>query len=194
MVQAAQAASADEAAQQKDSKEKIQIKSSSRRADSKRPSAVTFDEATLNANGQRRKRSSSSSKNANTSPELTVCDIIRDWGPYQWSLCLFASIYSGIASLVVVFGPLLTPAMNHTCDTSGPQLDQSDLTVFGRGLANSSQNPLDSLQQCFTTLESDLGELISEPCTSFIYDQNDVQRYGLMLTNKVSINIGKANS
>lgn len=104
--------------------------------------------------------------------ELTVCDIIGHFGLYQWSLTLFAAIYSSLPSLTVVIGPIWTPDLAHLCasDYYLPGNNHSSLTT-GRQV-NFSAKP----HQCFS-------ELDGKACSSFIYDDAD---HGTILTNTVS--------
>jgi hypothetical protein len=139
-------------------------------------------------------------------PELTVCDIIGDWGLYQWSLCLFATVYSGLAGITVMFGPMLTPDMAHVCrpaDGAGGPLvgspwmpsDKIDVNLTGQSTAGDEIPP--DRHECFigapalspapdgdqTVIVDDDQQLVAIKCTSFQY--NDLG-HGLMLTNGVS--------
>lgn len=46
-----------------------------------------------------------------------MCDIIGEWGAYQWSVTLFAVVYSALAAMTVVVGPMWTPELRHMCAT-----------------------------------------------------------------------------
>lgn len=133
--------------------------------------------------------------------ELTVCDITGDWGPYQWSLCLFSACYTALSSFVVMFGPILTPDMAHVCLTGS--LEQTtttsgvgNLTMPG-GLDAAASTPLSipaaDRRECFvsgtesTSTITNNSVLMNEAqqlkCTSFLYNQLG---HGLMLTDGVS--------
>uniref|UniRef100_A0A6G1SN62 Solute carrier family 22 member 5 n=1 Tax=Aceria tosichella TaxID=561515 RepID=A0A6G1SN62_9ACAR len=144
--------------------------------------------------------------------DLNVCDIIGDWGPYQWSLCLFAFVYSAVTSIVVMFGPILTPDMAHICATGQHTYDSAMATAndsiaqhFGNGNNSSQSMMLASIaipadrHECFvgadaatttsaatTTTTSD--SLIVDDAQQFIavkctsFLYNQLD-HGLMLTN-----------
>lgn len=141
-----------------------------------------------------------SSKEPASREELTVCDITGDWGLYQWSLSLFATCYSALAAIVVMFGPILTPDMPHICQTGS-------LATSGGG-GNSSVFGFDTValniptdrQECFVgatgsqsstngdiLIVDDAQQLMAVKCTSFLYNQLG---HGLMLTNGVSRQTG----
>lgn len=119
---------------------------------------------------------------AKNGSELTVCDITGAWGAYQWSLCLFAIIYSSLTGIIVVFGPILTPQMEFKCNQTNSNFNQSRHTLI-----NNNETQLDNRQQqheCFKTILSQQdGQPITQDCTNFLY--ND-QALGLTLTNSVS--------
>lgn len=119
--------------------------------------------------------------------DLTVCDIIGDWGQYQWGLLLFALIYSALTGVVVVIGPIWTPDMNHICKSS---LNYSATTGEARSVLHKNTTLLD-LHECFAQQqrvdsEPALGQSTisnSEECSQFVYDD---ENYGKVLTNTVS--------
>lgn len=120
--------------------------------------------------------------------EITVCDITGDWGMYQWSLCLFATIYSGLAGMVVVFGPMLTPDMAHGCQVeppAGPEGQLANQTLLS--LTTHSQiSPADikpDQRECFLSAGPDSPPL---KCANFVYANHSDQLGHLMLTNGVS--------
>lgn len=147
---------------------------------------------------------SSGESSAWSGRELTVCDIIGEWGRYQWSLCLFAALYSAMASNVVMFGPMFTPDMGHICAPEPP-------SGLGSSVANSSTSAaaINTLpptrfhlrkpevapdkRECFVSTGAppdlkpapvlDADGLIAVKCASFLY--NDLG-HGLMFTNGVS--------
>lgn len=107
--------------------------------------------------------------------ELTVCDIIGDWGLYQWSVCLFALLYSALAGIIVVVGPIWSPDLNHVCAIS-PNTSNSNISFASKP------------HECFAfrELNFDLNNQTQElqpECTNFVYDDQD---YGKILTNSVS--------
>ena len=128
--------------------------------------------------------------------ELTVCDIIGEWGLYQWSVTLFAMLYSALAGIVVVVGPLWTPDMVHLCQVSAGNGGGSDLL---NGSSSLELRFADQPHQCFATTAEDgtaeqLAALVTDQqaaaanltaaeCSSFVYDS---QKYGKILTNSVS--------
>lgn len=126
-------------------------------------------------------------------PDLTVCDIIGDWGHYQWSLALFALIYSALAGVFVVVGPIWTPDMNHVCKLS----DNNKTTAEGASIFYKNTTST-GLHECFVQEkvreiidgESELtspqqsANLDPQECSQFIYDD---QNYGKVLTNTVSL-------
>lgn len=102
------------------------------------------------------------------SRDMTVCDIIGEWGAYQTSLTLFGVLYSAILSTSVVVGPMWTPEMRHVCAPGGGNATAPDF----------ASNP----HQCSQTLNADSSQMLVE-CQRFVYDD---QQYGQMLTNTVS--------
>lgn len=135
-----------------------------------------------NATGRR-----SADQNADFAKELTVCDIIGEWGPYQFSVTLFGIIYSAILSTSVVVGPIWTPDIRHVC---APLATSADFVVESN--ATTTSVSLDSIdfasnphqcQQAVGTLETSSSQPILIECERFIYDD---QKYGQMLTNSVS--------
>lgn len=110
--------------------------------------------------------------------QLTVCDITGDWGLYQWSLCLFAIIFSAVSALPVVFGPILTPDMPFRCNETNSNFDHQT----GQPLGNATGGAADQ-NECFKSTTLPDGRLLSEPCRSFLYDDT---KLGLTLTNRVS--------
>lgn len=134
--------------------------------------------------------------------ELTVCDIMGEWGAYQWSLTLFGLIYSSIISVTVVVGPIWTPEMEHVCASSVHMINQASVDWASAAGGHQyhlkqqcfpqqqQQQPANSLAQ-FGSLRPNASDAEQawrqqeqEECTSFIY--NDAN-YGRMLTNSVSI-------
>lgn len=112
--------------------------------------------------------------------DLTVCDIIGEWGLYQWSLILFAVVYSGMFCTIVVVGPIWTPDIAHICVDSNEHLSADDIAQlkeenFGSG--NNRNN--NSQRQCFVYFEDD-----ERNCDRFVYDD---EKLGRLLTNSVSV-------
>lgn len=110
--------------------------------------------------------------------ELTICDIMGEWGLYQWSLLMFSILYSAIVGITVVSGPIWTPDMAHVC-----LVNSTGLPVE----VNFTSNP----HECSTTTttiisnEQNNEQQVSSSgqCSHFLYDD---QHYGHMLTNSVS--------
>lgn len=135
--------------------------------------------------------------------DLTVCDIIGDWGSYQWRLTCLALLSSAILSTTVVVGPIWTPNVEFAClsgssgsslkaagystslqvnyeNNNSPTLTKEDLLK----LAGSSN--YDQLGECFmqspgSNNGTDATHLLE--CTQFVYQDQDI---GELLTNKVS--------
>lgn len=108
--------------------------------------------------------------------ELTVCDIMGEWGAYQWSVTLFATLYSAILSMTIVVGPLWTPDMRHICAPSDLNQTESPTSVDFSG------DP----HECYATktYQSSLVDFSeANECTNFLYDDS---QHGQMLTNVVS--------
>lgn len=123
--------------------------------------------------------------------DLTVCDIIGDWGPYQWSLTLFALIYSALAGCFVVVGPIWTPDINHVCKPLNYNRTMDDIgSIFRENTTDNNQNECFFIQQqrIEREIEPNLLEQTtnfnSEECIEFVYDD---EKYGKLLTNTVSI-------
>lgn len=120
--------------------------------------------------------------------ELTVCDIMGDWGLYQTSLTLFATLYSGLAGLTVVLGPMLTPDMAHLCDISLDLLVRGDSSAASQVLESTAMdtqaedvhwsNYSAPPHECFAMRD---GQAVK--CHKYIYDNRN---YGETLTNHVS--------
>lgn len=161
----------------------------SKQSAQKRPSSVSFQgpagvarpaapethegRETAQAGGQQQETAPATGKAALA--DLTVCDITGEWGAYQWSVCLFAILYSAVASLVVVFGPILTPDMEFRCTQNSSAHHQR----WGAPAEVNASSPLGPPQECSgASLQGDGGE-----CTSFLYRD---QQLGLTLTNRVS--------
>lgn len=115
--------------------------------------------------------------------DLTVCDIIGEWGLYQWSLILFAAVYSGMFCTVVVVGPLWTPDMAHICVDSHKSLSSDEIALLKeQNFGSSSADRLgrnNSQREC--SFQDENGD---RSCTRFVYDD---QKVGRMLTNSVSV-------
>lgn len=114
--------------------------------------------------------------------ELTVCDVMGDWGAYQWSITLFATVYSALLAVTVVVGPVWTPDIDHLCATT-PQ-NQSLHQDQAKQFLNFSAHP----HQCtrIEQIKSNLsGPVIQQEirCEQFVYD--DAEK-GRVLTNEVS--------
>ena len=126
--------------------------------------------------------------------ELFVCDIMGAFGLYQWSICLFATLYSALFAVTVVVGPIWTPDMNHLC--ADGDLEASNETS-GAGSAPSwpsSASFSGGVRQCSRTVSRELllgsgssaataTAQTTEKCTKFLYDEHD---FGRVLTNSVS--------
>jgi len=159
-------------------------------------------EKSNDANGDTREDLSlAREQNGSKSDELTVCDVIGEWGLYQWSLTLFGIVYSALAGLTVVVGPMLTPDIGHLCDNSSGPIVLNDLNTtnepqpidplfIGTLLEQARAHKVASVNwshyevsphEC-TALRD--GQTIK--CNRFIYDDGD---YGEMLTNHVSSTI-----
>lgn len=124
-----------------------------------------------------------------TQKDLTVCDIIGDWGPYQWSLTLFALIYSALAGCFVVVGPIWTPDMNHVCKPFNYNRTIDDIGSVFRENTTNNQHECFVVQQQTIERENEPNLLEqtnfnSEECSEFIYAD---EKYGKVLTNTVSI-------
>lgn len=118
--------------------------------------------------------------------ELTVCDIMGEWGWYQTSLTSFAVLYSAILSMTIVVGPLWTPNLSHVCAPS--YLNQS---LLGNLLQQELKVDFTSRpHECYTIeVESEeAGEAgrKADECLAFIYDD---ERHGKVLTNTVSFKL-----
>lgn len=108
--------------------------------------------------------------------ELTICDIMGDWGAYQWSLTLFATLYSALTSMTVVVGPIWTPEMRHICVPSSGLSNQS---------IEAGHNFVGDQHECSVQRNSSIADStqFGDECSSFIYDDAE---YGTVLTNTVS--------
>lgn len=101
--------------------------------------------------------------------ELTVCDIIGEWGLYHWSITMFAIIYSALFGVTAVVGPIWTPDLAHLCLAPDEQWPAD-----GTGLVWADQ------RECSRVVNT-----TRVACTRFVYDD---QAYGSVLTNSVSSN------
>lgn len=124
--------------------------------------------------------------------DLTICDIIGEWGLYQWSLVAFAALYSGMFCTIVVVGPIWTPDMAHRCiNSTQKHLQSDDLELlkgqyFNPGNNDSSSTPH---HQCYIDELAANSSASSEThkgqsCEYFVYDD---ESFGRMLTNSVSV-------
>lgn len=116
-----------------------------------------------------------------TETDLTVCDIIGEWGAYQLSVTLFGVLYSAIVSISVVVGPIWTPEMRHVCASTS---ESGNATGIPFDVVDFTKNPHQCNQVILGT--GTLANLTSNQlveCERFIYDD---QQYGQMLTNTVS--------
>lgn len=142
--------------------------------------------------------------------EITVCDIMGEWGAYQWSISFFALIYSALFGVVVVIPPIWTPDMSFVCAPS----NYSQMTALQREdyvsrlnfsakphecmklnstFSSSSQSPED-FSLLLTHLPIDKNSVNYQqlvPCETFIYDDS---KFGKVLTNSVSITLGHSIS
>jgi len=113
--------------------------------------------------------------------ELTVCDIVGEWGSYQWSLTLFAVVYSSLFGMTVVLGPIWTPDLGHVC-ANGSSLDldaerpSGDLWTEGGAIAVNKH-------ECKIEAANETSTSDGRECAGFIYAD---QEYGKVLTNSVS--------
>ena len=98
--------------------------------------------------------------------DLGVCQIMGDWGRYQWSLTLFAALYSALAGTTVCLGPMLTPEMPFHCKEGNRSTGQTG------GLMSANKSA-----ECFADAKQTI------KCHEYVYDSAEL---GLMLTNQVS--------
>ena len=106
--------------------------------------------------------------------DLGVCQIMGDWGRYQWSLTLFATLYSALTSITVCLGPILTPEMSFLCQESNRSTPASGTNSTGQTGGWMSAN---KSAECFADAKQTI------KCHEYVYDSAEL---GLMLTNQVS--------
>lgn len=117
--------------------------------------------------------------------ELTVCDIIGEWGAYQVSLTLFGVFYSAFLSITLVVGPIWTPEMRHVCAPTLPSTTGNNSTGFSVESIDFASNPHQCDQMVTGEVSSDnpAGNQLLVECARFIYDD---KQFGKLLTNTVS--------